>query len=104
MVPPGLAFLSVSPKAWARMETAMLPRFYFNLKREKKFAGNGESAWTASTALVLALNEALQYIKSVGMPKLIDNAQLLARATREACHALGLELFAAANPARQSPP
>jgi aspartate aminotransferase-like enzyme len=98
MVPPGLAFLSISPKAWAHMETAKLPRYYFNLKREKKFAANGESAWTASTALMLALNEALQYIKGIGMPKLIANAEQLARATREACVALGLELFAAANP------
>jgi aspartate aminotransferase-like enzyme len=98
MVPPGLAFLSISPKAWAHMETAQLPRYYFNLKREKKFAASGESAWTASTALMLALNEALQYIKSIGMAKLIANAEQLARATREACQALGLELFAADNP------
>jgi len=98
MVPPGLAFLSISPKAWAHMESAKLPRFYFNLKREKKFAANGESAWTASTALMLALNEALQYIKSMGMPKLIANAELLARATREACRTLNLELFAPDNP------
>jgi aspartate aminotransferase-like enzyme len=98
MVPPGLAFLSISPKAWAAMETATLPRYYFNLKREKKYAVSGESAWTASTALMLALNEALQYIKSIGMAKLIDNAEQLARATREACHALGLELFSPENP------
>ncbi len=98
MVPPGLAFLSISPKAWAHMETAKLPRYYFNLKREKKYAGNGESAWTASTALMLALNEALQYIKSIGMAKLVDNAQQLARATREACRALGRELFSPMNP------
>ena len=98
MVPPGLAFLSISPKAWAHMEDAKLPRYYFNLKREKKFAASGESAWTASTALMLALNEALQYIKSIGMAKLIANAEQLARATREACLALGLELFAADNP------
>jgi aspartate aminotransferase-like enzyme len=98
MVPPGLAFLSISPKAWAHMETATLPRFYFNLKREKKYAASGESAWTASTALMLALNEALQYIKRIGMPKLVANAEQLARATRDACHALGLELFAGSNP------
>lgn len=98
MVPPGIAFLSISPKAWAMVETAKLPRFYFNLKKERKNAANGESAWTASTALILALNEALQYIKSIGMAKLIDNAADLARATREACQALGLELFAPGNP------
>ena len=98
MIPPGLAFLAISPKAWAHVEAAKLPRYYFNLKKERKNAANGESAWTASTALILALNEALQYIKSLGMPKLIDNAALLARATREACQALGLELFAPCNP------
>ena len=98
MIPPGLAFLSISPKAWAMVETAKLPRFYFNLKKERKNAANGESAWTASTALILALNEALQYIKSIGMAKLIDNAAGLARATRDACQALGLELFAPENP------
>jgi aspartate aminotransferase-like enzyme len=98
MVPPGLAFLSISEKAWANMEAAKLPRYYFDLKRERKYAASGESAWTASTALMLALNEALQYIKGIGMPALIDNAAQLARATREACRALGLELFAAENP------
>jgi aspartate aminotransferase-like enzyme len=98
MVPPGLAFLSISEKAWAHMEAAKLPRYYFDLKRERKYAASGESAWTASTALMLALNEALQYIKGIGMPALIDNAAQLARATREACRALGLELFAAENP------
>ncbi len=46
MIPPGMAFLSVSPKAWAFAETSKLPRYYFNLKKEKKNAANGESSWT----------------------------------------------------------
>jgi aspartate aminotransferase-like enzyme len=99
MIPPGLAFLSVSPKAWAMTETAKLPRYYFNLKREKKSAANGESSWTPATALILGLAEALKYIKTLGMDKLVDNAQQLARATRMACQALGLELFAPDSPA-----
>jgi aspartate aminotransferase-like enzyme len=98
MVPPGVAFLSVSPKAWAMMETAKLPRFYFNLKKEKKNAASGESSWTPATALMLGLGEALKYIKTLGMDKLVDNAQQLARATRAACQALGLELFSPENP------
>ena len=93
MIPPGLAFLSISQKAWAMADSAKSPRFYFDLKREKKNAVNGESAWTPNTALLLALGEALKYIKSLGMDKLVANAQLLARATREAMEALGLELF-----------
>src|SRR6266850_4194178 len=82
MIPPGLAFLSVSPKAWAFAETAKLPRYYFNLKKEKKNAANGESSWTPATALLLALAEALKYVKSIGMDKLVANAQMLALATR----------------------
>ena len=98
MIPPGLAFLSISPKAWKMAETATLPHYYFDLKKEKKNADKGESSFTPSTALILALAEALKYIKSLGMANLIENAQLLARATREAAGALGLELFAPANP------
>ncbi len=98
MIPPGLAFLSVSPKAWAFAETSKLPRYYFNLKKEKKNAANGESSWTPSTALLLALAEALKYVKSIGMDKLVANAQMLALATRAAAKALGLELFAPHSP------
>jgi aspartate aminotransferase-like enzyme len=93
MIPPGLAFLAIGPKAWAMGEKAKSPRFYFDLKREKKNAATGESAWTPNTALLLALAAALKYIKSIGMANLIENAQLLARATREAVTELGLELF-----------
>jgi aspartate aminotransferase-like enzyme len=98
MIPPGLAFLSISPKAWAFAETSKLPRYYFNLKREKKSAAGGESSWTPNTSLLLALAEALKYVKSVGMDKLVENAQMLAKATRAAVTALGLELFVPNSP------
>ncbi|MBL8295496.1 MAG: alanine--glyoxylate aminotransferase family protein [Bryobacterales bacterium] len=98
MIPPGLAFLSISPKAWAFEATSDLPHFYFNLKKEAKNAAAGESSWTPATSLILALAEALKYIKSIGMDKLVENAQLLARATRQAAAALGLEPFAATSP------
>lgn len=98
MIPPGLAFLSISPKAWRFAETANLPRYYFNLKKEKKSGDNGESSWTPATALILALSEALHYVKSIGMANLVENAQLLARATRAAVEELGLELFAPHSP------
>jgi aspartate aminotransferase-like enzyme len=98
MIPPGLAFLSVSPKAWKHNETSKLPRYYFNLKKEAGNAALGESSWTPNTSLILALGAALKYVKSIGMDKLIENAQLLAKATRQAALALGLELFAPDNP------
>jgi aspartate aminotransferase-like enzyme len=98
MIPPGLAFMSVSPKAWKFAETANLPHYYFNLKKEKKSGDAGESSWTPSTALILALAEALRYVKQIGMAKLVENAQLLARATRASVGKLGLELFAPGSP------
>ena len=98
MIPPGLAFMAVSPKAWKAGETSTLPHFYFNLKKEKKSGDAGESSWTPSTALILALAEALKYVKQIGMAHLIENAQLLARATRAAVERLGLELFSPTSP------
>ena len=99
MVPPGLAFLSVSPKAWSRAETADLPHYYFDLRKEKNSGMKGEASWTPATSLVLALAEALRYIREVGREDLIRNAQCLARATRAAVTELGLPLFAPASPA-----
>jgi aspartate aminotransferase-like enzyme len=98
MIPPGLAFASISAKAWKFSETATLPHYYFDFKKEKKNADKGESSFTPNTSHLLALAKALEFIKSVGMDKLIANAQLLAKATRAAAVELGLELFAPASP------
>jgi aspartate aminotransferase-like enzyme len=99
MITPGLAFLSISPKAWKFTETSTLPHYYFNLKKEKKSGDAGESSWTPATALILALGESLRYIKQLGMAKLVENAQMLAQATRAAAISMGLELFAPDSPA-----
>ena len=98
MIPPGIAFITISPKAWKKAESSTLPKYYFNLKKEKKSAAGGESSWTPNTSHLLALAEALRYIKSIGMDKLIENAEALARATRAAAKALGLELFSPGSP------
>ena len=81
--------MSVSPKAWKFAETATLPHYYFNLKKEKKSGDAGESSWTPATSLILALAEALKYVKQLGMANLIENAQLLAKATRAAVQRTG---------------
>ena len=98
MIPPGLAFATVSSKAWGFYETSKLPHYYFDFKKEKKSGDAGESSWTPATSLILALAEALRYIKQIGMANLIENAQLLAAATRAAARELGLELFAPNSP------
>ncbi len=93
MIPPGLAFVSLTEKAWNHAKTATLPHYYFDFRKEKKNGDIGESTWTPATSLILALNEALKYVNSIGMANLVANAQLLAHATREASRELGLQLF-----------
>jgi aspartate aminotransferase-like enzyme len=99
MIPPGLAFASVSEKAWRQIEKSRLPRYYFDFAKERKSLAKGESSYTPATSLVVALHEALNYIRQMGRENLIANAALLAEATREAAIALGLSLFAVDSPA-----
>jgi aspartate aminotransferase-like enzyme len=99
MVPPGLAFVSVSEKAWKVIEKSKAPRFYFDFSRERQNLAKGETSYTPATTLVVALHAALDYIKKIGRPNLIANAGLHAEATRQAAQALGLRLFAACSPA-----
>jgi aspartate aminotransferase-like enzyme len=98
MIPPGLAFASVSQKAWQRREKAKQPFYYLDLYKHAQASEQGESPFTPATSLILGLAEVLRYIRELGRENLIENAQLLARATREAAVALGLELFAKRNP------
>ena len=94
MIPPGLAYCSVSEKALRRAAAASNPYFYFDLRRHIEAGIEGDSPWTPATSLILGLGEVLAFIREIGREKLIANAQLLARATREAAQALGLDLFA----------
>jgi aspartate aminotransferase-like enzyme len=105
MVPPGLAYCSVSERAWRRMESATNPRFYFDLRKERKNAAKGESSYTPAIALIAALANALEFIRAMGKgdlaagrDALIDNAEMCAAMTRAAAVALGLQLFNAAAP------
>jgi len=99
MIPPGLAFASVSEKGWKIMGQAKLPRYYFDFAKERKNLAQGESSFTPATTLVVALHTTLNYIHELGRENLIANAALLAEAAREAARALGLRLFAVSNPA-----
>lgn len=106
MVPPGLAYLSVSEKAWERMVRAKQPRYYFDLYKERKSAANGESAYTPATSLVAALAAAMAYIRAggngdlaAGRDALIRNAEICAAMTRDAAKALGMKLFSPSCPA-----
>jgi aspartate aminotransferase-like enzyme len=106
MIPPGLSYLSVSDKAWAAMETSKNPRYYFDLRKERKNSVKGESAYTPAVALIAGLGAALDYIAGQaggdlekGRIALVDNAQVNAAATRAGLVALGFTLFAPTAPA-----
>jgi len=99
MLPPGLAFASVSEKAWGLIAKSKLPRFYFDFAKERKNQAKGETAYTPATTLIIGLHAALEYIKKLGRENLIANATLLAEASRTAARALGLKLFAESSPA-----
>lgn len=94
MVPPGLSFLSVSGQAWERAKKAKLPRYYFDLQREREAARKHDTAYTPATSLLVGLAVALDRIRQLGRENLIRNAQVLADCTRQAVQALGLKLFA----------
>jgi aspartate aminotransferase-like enzyme len=101
MIPPGLSYLAVSARAWDRMEATYNPRYYFDLRKERKNAKNGESAYTPAVALIAALGAALDWIAAqadgdlaAGRKKLVDNAETIAEMTRAAVLAMGFKLFA----------
>ena len=105
MIPPGLAYCAVSERAWQRMEASKNPRYYFDLRKERKNGAKGESSYTPSTALVAALAAALDYLReqgggdlAAGRDLLVRNAETAAAMTRAAAQALGLKLFSASSP------
>ncbi|HEY5054940.1 MAG TPA: alanine--glyoxylate aminotransferase family protein [Acidobacteriaceae bacterium] len=101
MIPPGLSYLAASQRAWDRMESTYNPRYYFDLRKERKNAAKGESAYTPSVALIAAMGAALDWIANQadgnlveGRKKLVDNANTCAAMTRAAASAMGFDLFA----------
>jgi aspartate aminotransferase-like enzyme len=102
MMPPGLAYCAVSERAWKRMDGTTSPRYYFDLRKERKSAAKGESAYTPATSLFAAMGAALDFIRNMGngdlakgREVLVDNAELCAEMTRAGAQALGLKLYAA---------
>jgi len=98
MLPPGLAFASVSTKAWGFVKQSKLPKFYFDFAKEKKNLDKNQSAYTSAVSLVLGLQVALERIKKEGLQNVFARTEKMARATREGAKALGLGLLAPESP------
>jgi len=94
MLPPGLGFVWASEKAWGRQAHADLPRFYFDLAKERKAQEKNQTGYTPAVTLIMGLHEALCMMKEEGREAIFSRHTRLSRATRTGISALGLKLFA----------
>jgi aspartate aminotransferase-like enzyme len=93
MLPPGLAFVAVSPKAWARIDAFDSTSFYFNLKSARKKMKEFDTPFTPAHTLILALRESLRRIKAEGIEAVWERHRRMSAACQAGIQALGLELF-----------
>jgi aspartate aminotransferase-like enzyme len=98
MLPPGLAFIALSDRAWRRVEANGSPRYYFDLRKEKKAHLKNQTAYTPAISLIVGLNVVLKRIISEGMENVVARHARLARAVRCAVKAMGLKLLAPGSP------
>ena len=98
MLPPGLAFVSVSEKAWKKNESSKMPRFYFNFKKERENLAKNQTNFTSAVTLIIGLNEAIKTLRDEGLENVFKRHATLALATREAVKALGLGIYSKESP------
>ncbi|NPV53873.1 MAG: alanine--glyoxylate aminotransferase family protein [Firmicutes bacterium] len=94
MTPPGLAFVSVSERAWEKVASARCPRFYFDLVKARTFAQRWENPFTPAVSLLQALRDALSAIEAEGLAAVFARHARVASAVRAGIKALGLGLLA----------
>jgi aspartate aminotransferase-like enzyme len=92
-LPPGVAFLAASEKAWRLNESADLPRFYFDVRRERDNQRKNQTAWTPAISLVEGLEESLQMFREEGLEAVFARHERMAKAARAGMQALGLKLY-----------
>lgn len=98
MLPPGIAFVSVSEKAWEMAKTSKLPRFYFDFKKERENLAKNQTNFTSPVTLIIGLNGSLKMLQAEGLENVFKRHQKLATTTRKAVQTLGLELYAKESP------
>ncbi|MCK9582511.1 MAG: alanine--glyoxylate aminotransferase family protein [Endomicrobiales bacterium] len=94
MLAPGLAFVSISKKAWLLAENAKLPRFYWDWRKMKKSLADNETPFTPAITLIVSLAEAIKMIEATGLENMQKEYKVMAAATRAGMQAIGMELFA----------
>jgi len=94
MLPPGLAFVSVSDKAWRKIDATPVRNFYFDLRRYRKCLAESDTPFTPANTLIRAQRVSLKRIRAEGIENLWARHSRIAAATRAGIAAMGLELFA----------
>ena len=94
MIPPGLAMVAVSDRAWAAAEHATMPRFYLDLVRHRESLAKGQTPWTPAVGLCFQLDVALELIAAEGYERIFARHAACGAATRAGLSALGFDLFA----------
>jgi aspartate aminotransferase-like enzyme len=95
MIPPGLAFVSVSPKAWAKIDSFDSHSYYFNLKAARKKIKEFDTPYTPAHTLILALRTALRRIRDEGIENVWQRHRKMSEACQAGVQAIGLELYSA---------
>ena len=95
MIPPGLAFITVSKDAWAKYETNKNPKFYWDWKKYKKACEDNSTPFTGSVSLVVALQASLKMMREEGIENVFARHIKLRDGLRAGCKAVGLKLMAA---------
>jgi aspartate aminotransferase-like enzyme len=98
MLPPGIAFVSVSEKAWEKAKTSKLPKFYFNFMKEREKLSKNQTNFTSPVTIIVGLNQSLKMLQAEGLKNIFKRHARLANATRKAAQAIGLELYAKESP------
>jgi len=94
MAAPGLAMIAASPRGWAAMETARMPRFYLDLRAHRDAAANGQTPFTPAIAVVYQVDEGLRLMQAEGKDNVFARHEICAAASRAGLAALGFELLA----------
>lgn len=95
MVPPGIASVSMSKRAWKLNETSKLPKHYWDIKNQKKFADKGQTYTTPPESIIFGMHEAIIMIKEEGMQEIFDRHAKARDILRNGMKAIGCKLLAA---------
>ena len=98
MLPPGMAFAALSPKAWEFVKTAKCPKYYFDFAKQLKSQQKNQTAYTSAVTLTIGLQQVMGWIREQGLEKIYARNRKLSAAAKAAMKAMGMELYSKQNP------